>query len=274
MASKNDNFGLDIPDYGVDFDPDAFDYRIRGQGARLVHYKGQRCPIGMSVLGDNRRPHDHHTGCSNGFIYTKSGSITALMMGNSNAPGLKDLGWVAGASAVATFPQNYDDSTTPFSLCPFDRFYIDENVVVPTWQLVQSHETGLERLQFPAVAVEGIVDARGITYAPCADFRVTSDGQIEWLGQKRPGIDLDSGNGTICSIRYSYRPYFVCLRLMHEIRLSQQDLSDGSRGVMRMPQQALLQREYLFLNEEADDMSNPRSPRAQKAPESGGFGPR
>ena len=287
MARKPvENYVTDLPATAIDFDVEAFDSAIRSQGVRLVHYKALRCPVGMTDLDDNRRPHEDHAGCSNGFLYKKAGTITGLLIGNGNDPQLRDIGFVDGASFTSTFPRFYDeacDPAKPFYMAPFDRFYLDEEAItVPTWQLVRANESGLDKLSFPAVEVEELVDNRGDVYEEGADFKV-SGGQVEWLDGRRPMPDLETGRGAIFSIRYRYRPFWYIGRLLHEIRISQVgNPMTNERKLVRMQQQALLNREFLFLNESHDDLArDPRdptkpssSPRQQQAPEDGGFGPR
>lgn len=279
-----EHYVTELPSVAVDFDVEAFDELIRTQGVRLIHFKALRCPVGMTELGDNRRPHEDHAGCSNGFLYKKAGIITASLLGNGNDPQLRDVGFVDGASFTSTFPLNYDDACLPpkaFYVAPFDRFYLDEEeITVPTWQLVRANESGLDRLAFPAVVVEVLVDNTGDSYEQCVDFDI-ANGQIAWREGRRPPIDLSTGAGVIFSIRYRYRPFWYVGRLLHEIRISQRgNPMTGERKLVRMQQQVLLNREFLFLNEANDDLAkdprNPEktSPRQQQAPEDGGFGPR
>ena len=290
MARKPvEHFITDIPDFAISFDVEAFDTAIRSQGVRLIHYKAMRCPVGMTDIGDNRRPHEDHSGCSNGFLYKKAGTVTGLLIGNGNDPQLRDIGFVDGASFTSTFPRHYDDAcepAKPFYMAPFDRFYLDEEAVtVPTWQLIRCNEAGLDKLAFPAVEVEELVDNRGDSYEECKDFEI-KDGQIMWLASgRRPTPDLETGRGAICSIRYRYRPFWYVARLLHEIRITQVDNPmTNERKLVRMQQQCLLNREFLFLNESNDDLAkDPRNPggntgtpasRQAQAPEDGGFGPR
>jgi len=276
---------IDQRDIEVSFDPDAFDAALRSHGVSLVHYVALRCPVGMTDLDDNRRPHEDHAGCSNGFLYSKAGCIKALMVGNQNKQDLRDIGFVDGASATSTFPRTYEDGEKDFYLAPYDRFYLnEESITVPTWQLSRCNESGTERLAFPAACVEHLVDSRGDTYKEGEDFHVHS-GQVLWLPDgKRPINDLETGRGSVISIRYRYRPFWYCARLLHEIRVAQIEhpILD-ERRLIRMPQQALLNREFLFLNESHDDQarrdprnkdSGPESPRQTPEPDDGGFGPR
>jgi len=275
----------DIPNVRISVDPDAFDLAIRSQGVRLVHYTATRCPVGMTDLDDNRRPHEDHAGCSNGFLYERAGIITATLLGNGNQPHLQDVGFVHGASFTTTFPRYYDQDPScvncdpkPFYVAAFDRFFLEEEaILVLTWQLARCNETGVDRLNFPAIGVQRLVDSRGDTYKEGQDFDVIK-GAIVWKQDcgRRPMNDLETGRGAIISVRYWYRPFWYCARLLHEIRVAQiESFTGDERRLIQMPQQALLNREFLYLNESQDDMArDPRSPRQTNAPDDGGFGPK
>ena len=259
---------------GVSFDVDAFDDAIRSQGVKLLHYRAMRCPVGLIDRYDNRRPDHDHSGCSNGFIYTKAGDLTALFTNNNKAPRQNDVGVVDGSTVQVTIQRFYDDTVEPVYAAPFDRFYLnEEKIVVPTWQLFEANITGKEKLQFPAVKVQDLMSADGRKYTEGVDFQVKG-GYIQWVSENRPTYDASRNKGQICSVRYLYRPYWYCQRMLHEVRVTQaEDRITGQRMVQRMPQAMVLQREYVFEKEESTQEGE-TSERQIPAPRDGGFGPR
>ena len=263
------------PGTTVSFDAQAFDDSIRSQGARLIHYRAMRCPVGMIDKDDLRRPHDDHQGCSNGFIYIKAGCVTCLFTGNSDSMRQLDIGLLDGSTVQSTAPRFYDDCpTVPVEVAPFDRFFlVDEAITVPHWELVQAHETGRDRLHFQAESVTDVIDSRGHVFGP-NDFTI-QQGQIVWGPSAGPGIDPSTGKGRVYSIRYHYKPHWYVSRVMHQVRIAQVETA-LDRQTMRFPHSFLLQREYVFLNEDKDDQAkNPESPRQVKGPGDGiNFGPR
>lgn len=281
----------DIPPTDLSIDFNAFDRAIRSQGVRLVHYRALRCPVGMTDIGDNRRPHPDHSGCSNGFLYFKAGVCTALFTGNSKHKNPAEIGFYDGSTAQVTFPTHYDDSEDAVIVAPFDRFYLEEDAItVPMWQLFLHHETGQDRLKYPVIKVEQLVDSRGEKYNQDQDFVVT-DGQIQWLGGRRPVSELNLGpgagtgtdRGAVCSVRYQYRPFWYCGQVLHEVRVAQvQDPISGTRTLMRMPQSVMLHREYVSLNKQQDQEEVAVGGQAQDSDFlrqvlgslNGGFGPR
>jgi len=272
----------DLPSVDVAFDIEAFNEIIRSQGVKLVHYRAMRCPVGMTQMDDIRRPHPHHEGCFNGFMYEKVGCITALFTSNNKKKSLEDVGFVDFSSVQSTFPQNYDESEEKFVVAPFDRFYLDESETkVVMWQLFQHHESGLDRMKYPVECVHGpIVDARGEKYHENQDFTV-KNGVIQW-GSRRPGSEVDTGpgggngfgtdTGVVCSIRYTYKPYWYVGTIPHEIRVAQ--VQDGfDRKAVRAPQMCVLHREYTSQTiEQQAEVSASEELRKVMAPMYGGFG--
>lgn len=262
----------------ITFDVDAFDEAIRSQGVLFEHFAAMRCPVGMVDRDDTvRRPHEHHEGCSNGFIYTKVGSFQALLTGNGKQVDFKDQGLGDSSTASATFPRFYAaDECNPSGgakrvyVMPFDRiYYSDERVLVPNWEIVTAHPSGNDRLMFPAVELLGqIVDSNGVRYSCGVDFSIINGG-VHWLGPNRPGQNTDPeiGTGVTYALRYLYRPYWYIRQMVHEIRVTQVEDVDGRR-VEKMPQAAVVQREYVFLNQEHDE-ALPSDGRSYRGPSDG-----
>ncbi len=258
----------DIPGHRISFDVEAFDEAIENQGVTLVHYRALRCPVGMTDIDDNRRTHPDHSGCSNGFIYTRVGTVKGLFVNNSNRKRPDDLGFWDGSTVQVTLPRFYDDPEEErIFVAPFDRFYLDEERhLVPSWQLFIHSDTGIDRLKYPVSEVEELIDNVGIRYTQGQDFRV-SDGKLIWGGGQRPTPDLqtgpgvdgyDSTRGAVCAVRYRYQPYWYVGQVLHEIRTTQvTDPVTGERHVERMPQAVMLHREYVALTRDINDDGAP-----------------
>ena len=287
-SSHMQHVGTELPSVDVSFDFEAFNEAIRSQGAKLVHYRAQRCPVGMTDLNDSRRPHPHHEGCFNGFIYTKAGCITGMMTGNTKKKDMESVGFVDFSSIQTTFPTTYDDSDDKIVLAPFDRFFLAENETkVVQWQLFQTHESGVDRFKYAIECVEGdIVDFRGERYRSNEDFIVTPEGLLKWIG-RRPGPEIDVGpgmgngfgtdRGAVCSIRYTYRPYWYVGNIPHEIRIIQVQ-AGFDRLATRGPQMCVLHREYVSQSpEQGADQNLPSTSeeiRKVMSPMYGGFSAR
>lgn len=285
MSSKRPGSGIrsQLPEYeAVSFNIEAFDQALMVHGVQMVHFRAMRCPVGMTTMYDSRQPHQDHAACSNGFIYKKAGIVTTVIMSNGKTQNVIDVGVIDNSTVQGIFPVHYDrglnDQSPPKEchIAPFDRLYmLDDALTVIHWQLFESSQTGHERLHFPVVDIEHLVDSSGHEYG-AEDYDIDHNGQIVWkAGQRRPGFDPMTSKGDICSIRFKYRPYWYVDHLLHEIRVARAEDHMGDRVAFRMPYAAQLTRERFFENEKKDDASElPNSLRQVVGPASGNFGPR
>lgn len=271
IVYKQDGF---TPGEAHSFDSNAFDDAIASQGVPLIHYRAMACPIGISDKDDPlRRIHIDHPGCSNGYLYRKIGTIAALFMGQATDAGYEDIGQIDGSTVQASFPRKYIDVDKEVYVVKFDRFYFaNDTILWPQWEVLEHNPVALrDRLAFPARKVEHLIDNRGAEYKECEDFDVDAEGQIVWRKDgKSPGFDLDTStkHGRVYTIWYLYQPYWYCKRLSHDLRVVQtEDEVTGERRPMRMPSQAMLQRENVFENEQVQD--GEQGPRSQRQPANG-----
>lgn len=265
-----------IPENQISFDPEAFDNLIKSQGARLIHYRAIPDPRGMTSRGDT-----HDTlgirDSVDGFIYKEAGCITVFFQNNPNSSDITERGMLEVASAYISIPRNYENSNEPVLIDKFDRFFLkDIEIRVVTKQYLEASDTNIDRLQYPATCVEYIVDTNGVWYHEHTDFEIDKDGNIQWVGQNRPGYNPKTGRGTVYSIRYRYTPFFVADHLVHEIRVAQvTNQATFERSLERMPYQVFIMREKVFQDRNRDSNKKVQPPRAQQAPPSGGtLGPK
>lgn len=263
-----------IPQVAVSFDLEAFDNLVRNHGVRFKHYRAMRCPIGMTDMYDIRRAHESHPGCSNGFIYEYVGDVTCTFLSNNDKNRQVAEGQIDGSDVQVSAPRFYDNKPDePVHVVPFDRFYLDDsNILVVNWQLFEHNVSGIDKLKYPVVMVETLVDANGRKYR-IGDFDI-QDGRLVWNGD-RPGFDPTAMKGVVCSVRYRYQPYWYVNRMIHEVRVAQvNDPITGERRPFRTGQLFSLQREYIFENQQADLESPDADPRSIRAPGDVTFGAR
>jgi len=247
---------LDLGNNQISFDKGAFDGMIRSQGVTLVHHKAMPSPIGLAERDDIRHPNHTDGQGSNGYIYRVAGCVTVAFSNNAGKNMPIDMGEQKLGTAMVSVPRFYDDKKDePVLLTIYDRLYVkDCEVQVENWQRVEAHATGVDRLTYPAAKVLFLVDSRGNEYAEGVEFDVCPKGNVVWRkGKSQPGTDPVSGKGTIYSIRYRYIPHWYVRDLLHEVRVAQTtDLAKGTRTVERMPYLAVVQREYVFMNQQRD----------------------
>ena len=277
--TEGNQYLTDLPQDQISFDVSAFDETLRSHGTKLVHYKAMRNPIGMTDKYDIRRPDEEAINAgydvSNGFIYKPAGEVTVFFYNNSMNTGHKDIGMIDNAQAVITVPRFYDsDPAKRVYLSPYDRLcFKDCEISVPTWETVATSASGIDRLQYPAISVEYVIDNHGVEYFQDKDF-VISNGNIQWLTQHKPGMNVKLGRPDIYVIRYLYQAHYYVKQLIHEVRVSQHtDPATYERTLERMPYQAVIQREYAFLSDRRSE--DGKDKRDARTPEEGGnLGPR
>jgi hypothetical protein len=262
--------------YQNSFDKDAFSQLIRSQGVRMLHYRAIPDCQGMASRGDGHAVQSTRSD-SDGYIYKEAGIITSFFSSNSQHPHQEVQGLLPNARAYITAPDFYDDKPDcPVLFSAWDRlFLMDIEIRVVTNQFVEASRTGIDRLQFPATCVEHLIDSHGIEYFENIDFKITEEGNIQWLGQKQPGFDAVMGRGRVYTIRYRYTPFFIVNTLLHEIRVSQiTNMSTGKRSLERMPYQVEVVREFVFKDKNRDPLAPQEDARFQDAPApSGRMGP-
>jgi hypothetical protein len=274
-----DSFVIEMPVHDVvHMDTGYTDAVVDGQGVLLAHWRALPCPIGKGDQFDIRKMHADHSGCSNGYIYEFAGDMTCIFVGNSKQIQALDVGFLTGSSVQISVPRYYtDDRSKEAIIAVLDRFYLkqltatESPVNVIAAQLFEHNTSGFDRLKYPVNKVETVVDSHGIRYTEGIDFDVVS-GQLKWRGTRQPGMDPETGKGEVCSVRYRYTPYWYVSNLLHEIRL----VRNGDQ-TERTPMTAILQREYVFENEQNDQGQRPlgnNSARQATAPRGPSFGPR
>lgn len=255
-----------LPDEATVLDVEAFDNLVHARGVKLVHHRAIPCPVGLQDEHDISRTHPDHSGCSNGFIYKPIGRVTTIF--TSNASDAKKLGegFIDGSTVAATFPRFYDsDETKRVMVRPFDRLYLEEeDLVVAIWDKIHRRNDGLaDRVEFPIVHVEHLVDSTLAWWKEGAHFDI-AQGNIVWREGQGPAP------GTVYTAWYTYRPWWYVDRLVHEIRITPvPDAIDTNLVAMeRMAYGAVLQREYVYRNQQNDDQAPSNRGRQQRAPDS------
>jgi len=249
-----------------------------GLGTDFIHFRAMPSPIGKKDRGDYRRSETLDTISSNGMLYKRAGCFTATMTDNSTKKSRGDSGMADPSQSRLVMPRFYNKDGSGSAngeriyLAPGDRLYIadkDADVNVSTYQEVQHQPDRHDVLAFPATKVEHLEDSRGVEYKCGRDFELTSAGDISWKeGGNSPGIDPDTGEGRVFSIRYLYKAYWYVLTLPKEIRVTNVTTS-GVRAPERMPYHAVVVREYVYHNQQRggkDSQRENETSRTREAP--------
>jgi hypothetical protein len=239
-----------IPDIGINLE--SQDQFVQNRGVHFEHYAALPSPIGLKDRGDYRRSDLYDSASSNGMIYKKAGCFIGVITSNSKRKTQSDGGIIDYSTARLALPRFYEDGSE-IHLAPGDRVFIkDLEVLVPNYQRIEHNPGGLDRAQFPIKCVEHLMDSRGIEYKQGVHFKIR-DGQIEWIdGRDNPGTDPDTGNGRVYSVRYKYNAHWYITEIPNEVRVAQSFDENGEKVAQRMPYSAVIQREYVYYNQNND----------------------
>ena len=254
-----------LPDPNLD--PIAFEELIKNRGVRWCHQKAVACP---NITDINIQNHDPNCKkCENGLLYFDPMEIHGVLQANKlermyEIQGVWDVG-----EAVVTFSAYTDDKDgnpgmgDPVSLQHFDRVTCLDYEF--RWQeLIECSPTGIDRLRYPALSVQTLQTTDKVYYID-QDFVITAEGHIKWIG-KMPKHDQLNDRGQVYTISYSARPVFIVVQLLHEIRATKAEhIKTGKIEAIRLPQQVLIRRDYLFRHPD-DDKGQPTT----RFPRSGG----
>lgn len=259
---------MNLGNFSVGFDANALDLLATSHGVQLVHYAAMPCPLGRVFEDDLRQPNPHdHSLCQNGFVYQKKGTITAILQYNTHNIEMVAPGRIDHSVCQATFPRTYDDNDETFDVLQYDKFFYLDSFTLPTFEDATFNLTGVDRLRYPVEKVDFLMDARGRTYTQDVDF-VVENGLIKW-GSNNPGMETSTGDGVLYSVRYSYKPWFICANLVHEARVVQTSTPTGTEATM-LPKQVILKREFFYHDQEVGAGTDRETGAAKKS----SFGPR
>lgn len=243
--------------FQITMDLNKNDDLITQRGVEFEHWVAIPSPIGLKERGDYRRTDQYDTITSNGMIYRLAGCFTASVVSNSKNKRPSEGGVFDYSTARMHVPRYYNKNATAdgdeIHLAPGDRVFIkDMEVLVSNYQRMQYNPGSLDRAQFPIKCVEYLIDSQGKEYKPGYHFKI-SDGHIKWIeGRSNPGIDTETGKGRVYAIRYKYNAHWYITDIPNEVRVIQGTNDAGERFPERMPYSAIIQREYVYYNQNND----------------------
>ena len=256
----------DLPD--PQLDPKAFEELIKNRGLRWQHFKATQCP-NIPDLETNQ--HDPNCQiCENGMLFYGGDEVHGIFQQNKlermyEIQGVWDIG-----EAVVTFSAYADaEDGTPGRGEAIDLQNFDKLVCLDyefRWQeLIEHSPLGVDRLRYPALQVE-FLSTKSKQYYPDVDFIIDDDGMIKWITQNQPNYDQRNSRGEVFTIAYTARPVFYVVNLIHEIRATKaQDFVTKEITAVRLPQQVLIRRDYLFSHP-----GDTKGKKSTRAPRSGG----
>lgn len=249
------------------FDPEGFDELVTNRGLRWLHLKAAYCP---NVLNLEVQEHDPNCKkCENGYLFfdTNDGRPIMGMMQNNKLERLFEIQglWEQG-DAVVTFTSYADGPDGAVGQGPVNSFKVADKLMCLDYtfdwnERLEHQPAGLDRLKYPAVSVEFLAD-KNQRYMEGVDFEITPEGDIHWLaGGKKPVLDNARNKGGIFTIVYQAHPIFYVMSLLHEIRATKGVSRETQKlETIRLPQQLLIRRDYMFSRSKSEGPSNTRMP--------------
>jgi len=242
---------------------------IAQNGVLCMHYASVPDVINQRVEGDLRDSFDQMDDYQfennvvfkreNGHIYIQKKPVFIILTNNSTDLINTPSGLYGNSGAYATVNRWYQNTNETVHISQFDKMVpcSSENEIIGTAkQKFRHNNTGVDRLNFPIVDIEFLVDSDGKFYQKNVDFDII-DGVIKWKGHNRPGNDPVTGKGKICSARFQYKRYFYIKMVPHDFRSTPVINSMGQAQVKRGPMQAVLQADEIFLNEKRKAEDSP-----------------
>lgn len=225
----------------VGMNPEAFQKLIEGKGIKMVHARPLPCP---NILDLHNGDHDPACNkCYNGMIYYGQKEFIGAFMGDSNNRQFMMNGQWDMEQVTIVLPTKYLDGTE-LDAQLFDQISVQKTMPVRYYQRVEHSQIGLDKLHFPAISVDHLMDASGKQYTPGVDF-VVEDGHIRWTSQNRPDYNLSIGRGTIYSVNYYTIPVFTIIGLPHQFRTTQALDAQGKPYIERYPQMAACRKDFI-----------------------------
>lgn len=247
--------------------PAIFEQFIKAQGVRMIHSRPVPCPYVRSIANLDHDPACNQ--CFNGFLYYHPTEFIGAFMGNmlERKFGLNGTWDIDQCQIIVpVFNQQNEIMDVQY----FDQIMLPDAPLVRYYQRVEHNQVGIDRLHFPAVTVDFLIDNSGKRYRPDVDF-VVSEGKIKWTGTQRPAWDPSLDRGGIYSVNYYTRPTFTVLQLPHHLRLAQTQSPDGAGSpnvTARFPQLAVCRKDFIPFDS-TDKVGEPDGPE----PRDGSFGP-
>jgi hypothetical protein len=235
-------FPVTLPDPSIR--GDAFDQLLNNRGIRFIHKISSPCP-NINVLDDNNHDPECPFCDQSQILYVQEKEIWGVLSNNTLEKLYEIQGvWEVG-TAVITFPTKYNDEEQA-------DFNVFDQLVCPDFQvrlsdLKQYDGTSVTKLKYPivrGVTLTSISNGALKTYIEGIDYTIV-DGNISWIATKEPSYNQVEEIGEVLSITYVANPVYNVLQTLHELRVTQ-ELINGVKTAIRLPQQVLVKRDFLF----------------------------
>lgn len=227
----------------VQLDPAKLNQFIQDHGVRVRVFKTMLCPnVKHADAGDHEIK---CTTCTRGFIDKHPVETWAAMQNQTLIKNFSKDGVWDDQLVAATFISGIDlNYFSKIELLDFTTTFFER---------VQKQEGTVDRLKYPAVKINMLIDKHGVEYKAEKHFNITPTGDIEWINPiERPAI------GVVYSVHYDYKITFRAINALHVNRFSQHTFKQKFRVPVEYAQQWILKRDFLITKEDVN--GSPLSP--------------
>jgi hypothetical protein len=245
---------MPTPLINVTLSPAIFQQFIDSQGIRMIHARPVPCPNVRDLYGEDHNPACNE--CFNGYFYYNKTEFTGAFFGNQLERNFTESrSWDLDQANIVVPVQ--DTAGNILDVQYFDQIILPE-FTVRYYQRVEHSQSGLDRLQFPAVTVDFLIAKGGKIFRPGIDF-IVEEGRIRWIGE-RPGWDASIQRGVVYSVNYYTKPHFTVLQLPHQLRVAQTQSQPGNKNIeARFPQLCVCRKDFIPFDR-ADKIGEPDRP--------------
>lgn len=213
----------------VNLDPDAIDRLIKQHATKCLIFRTLYCVNVKSIDGA-----EHAIDCTacngSGFMDVKPLESFVLLQNQALDKMAHVEGFVDGNSVSATFLSGIE-------LQYFTLVELKDHTEIFFQRVVRS-KGQIDRLKYKACRVNVLIDRDLVEYFADLDFTILN-GDILWKDGRGPKPDI------IYSIHFEAKIQFRATRAMHVVRFEQAKTDTGAIAQMKMPEQWLLQKEFL-----------------------------
>jgi hypothetical protein len=249
-TSYNPTSSLLIPDpslRGI-----SFDQLLQNRGIRFIHRLAAPCP-NINNVEDNGHDPNCQVCDGNGMFYYREKEIWGVFSSNSLQKNFEMQGiWEIG-SAMVTLPTEYPDGTTA-EFNTYDQLVIPD-FTVRLWELKEYEpRPDGQQMRYPITSVDYMASYDNSStlkeYKEGEDFNLVN-GKISWIPGKEPEYNNVDERGDVFTINYFANPVYNVIQHLRELRVSQ-ELVNGSKVPLKLPQQVLVKRDFLANSPETE----------------------
>ncbi len=234
----------------VPLSADRFNGMIYEYGVRVIHEKVSLCPNLIGNVESNNHPIDCPL-CENSFVHFDAQEIFMLYEQNSLVNSFFSYGYWEKGMASVSFPSHLEnDRNHEIYVDYFDRITVLD-FKERFYEVVNKSEGDKDILRYKALEVN-YLSTKDRQYMYRKDFDLDIDGNIVWLGANRPKYDIITKIGEVFTVSYMRLPVYRIVELLHEGRYSQKAFKEPVRTGVKMPQQAIVKKDFLITKDEAN----------------------